>query len=130
MEGWIIALLVIGAVVLGVLNIVETIEYRRYRKAAHAVIALAESMQVSFDEVVKYLNRTNSQVMDLTQNQMISEQDIGFIKAVIFVHSQALNLNMGKNFELNQEFIDKIRKDWDEKVRETNEQNTTTTVQG
>ncbi len=128
MEGWLVALLVLGAVVLGILNVVETIEYRRYRKAAHAVIALANSMQESFNQVTSYLNRNNAQLNTLGQSQLIAEQDINFIKAVMFIHSQALNLNMGKNFKLNDEFVNKIKADWDQQVSEADGEDPITEV--
>lgn len=128
METWVIILLVGGAIVLGILNVVETIEYRRYRRAAHAVIALANSMQESFNQVTNYLNRNNSQLNTLGQSQLISEQDINFIKAVLFIHSQALNLNMGKNFKLNDAFVNKIKEDWEQQVREADGEDAVTAL--
>lgn len=122
MEIGLIVLLVFGAIVLGVLNVVEVLEYRRYQKAAHAVIGLGQGMQVSFQEVVEHLNNFNRQLSMIGADTILLEQDVNFIKAVLQVHTEALNLHsLGKSFELN----DKMHNGDD-----LNVENTASTVQG
>lgn len=76
--------------------IVEFREYQRYSKAAHSVIAFGESMQVSFGEVAEHLNRINNMAIEIGQGLNSTEQEVNFIKGVLQVHSEALNLNLGK----------------------------------
>ena len=98
-----VVLVVLGAISLGVLNIVEIIEYRRYQKAAHAVIALGASMQISFDQVAEHINQFGTRLQAVSQGTLINEQDINMIKAVVQLHNEVLKLESLKTtFQLNE----------------------------
>ena len=86
---------VISVVLIAVL-IVELKEYERYEKAAHSVIAFGESMQVSFNEVTEHLNRINNMAIEIGQGLNLTDQEVNFIKGMLQIHSEALNLNIGK----------------------------------
>lgn len=99
----------IAAIALIAVMVVETIEYRRYVKAAHSVIAFGESMQASFDSIGEHLNRNNIQTSMVGQGLISAEQQLTFMNAVLQVHSEALNLkSLSKSFELQKDMQGEI----------------------
>lgn len=110
MEPIAIGVFTVAAIALGILIVVETIEYRRYRKAAHSVIALGESMQVAFDQVAGHLNGMTAQAGAMGKGILEIEQDIILLKTLVQIHGEVLKMHgINMTFELN----DKLRKVWD-----------------
>jgi intergrase/recombinase len=80
-------------VALIIVLVVEIREYRLYRKAATAVIAFGESMQVSFSQVAEQINRQTVQQNMIGRGLLVTQQEVEFLEAVSRLHSEALNLN-------------------------------------
>jgi hypothetical protein len=86
----------IATILLLIAAVFEFREYRRYVKAAQGVQALAASMQISFEAVGEHLTRINNRTINHSQGLVSIEQQINFMNAVLQVHSEALNLSLGK----------------------------------
>ena len=110
MEPIVIGIFIVASLALGVLMTVEIIEYRRYRRAAHSVIALGESMQIAFDQVAAHLNSQSAQTGAMAKGVMEMEQDIILLKTLVQVHGEILKMKgLNKTFDIS----DSIKRVWD-----------------
>jgi hypothetical protein len=90
---FVLVVFVLLCIALAIVIAVEIREYRLYRKAALGVIALAESMQVSFAQVAEHLTRMNVQQNILGKRVLYTQQQVEFIEMLSQLHSEALNIN-------------------------------------
>lgn len=110
MEPIVIGIFIIASIALGILMAVEIVEYRRYRRAAHSVIALGESMQVAFDQVASHLNSQTVQTGALAKGVLELESDIVLLKTLVQVHGEILKMkSINSTFDINE----KIKKVWE-----------------
>lgn len=100
-----IVIFLIAAIALIIAIGVDLIEYRRYRRASTAVIALGAAMEQQFKMVVGHLERLGMENVELSQKTNLLQQQQIFINSVMQIHSEALGLKEMKDvYKLHEEF--------------------------
>ncbi len=78
---------------------IEYVEYRRYRKAAYALIALGEGMKGTFNDIISEVNKQGLNQNLISQGLLAQDQDLVFVKAILEIHSEALGLRTLKQWQ-------------------------------
>lgn len=97
----ILIILIMGA---SIIWAVQFTEYQRYRKSARAMVALGESMTVSFGQIAVQLDRIMTDQGEVRAKMAVHEIDFELTKALVDIHSRALGIDTSKIRALNEEF--------------------------
>ena len=97
-------------ILLGVLLVYETIHYKRFLVAHHALISMSKGMQEGFNQIVAHLNKLSNDTLELRQSSALTDQEMNVIRTILSIHSKQLDVQtLDRMFEI----VDALRKEDD-----------------